>query len=461
MMESMKYLKHLVCGTLCLAMCVTARGTGATEFKVQAELTNQAFYLENTEFNPDANIVDPFTIHTRLRTEVEAKINPYASGVAQVEIGYIPWGNDTLNSVGQGAGGALGTDGVNVETRRLYAKAQIPDTHFFFDIGLQGQLTLPTAAFHSPIFFDDVAALVTRYDRGKEGGLRMLWARPTRDPFKGDNGNIEIGAVDGWFSLGNLTAMPYVMYSDIGKDTTIYMRNFGKRSHPSQGVRFTPTTDADGYWFGLPLSYTPTPNLYLGADLICGTVQSETRHEEAEGYLATLKVQHTIPGKFATVLSGWYGSGNDANADNGIEVLPVLSGPQSRGLKATTLATDADMYNISLVSKTGQGTAGVNLGLKGIPLYKGLLLDIGASYISGTSERGHGMPLYFGWDFAGQNIGFDKGDYALEYTVDMDWWVTNRVRLAFSVGAVDMRLEGEDQSNIATKAAFAMSYYIL
>lgn len=454
MMKHLKRIKPLVCGTLCLAMCAMTQTAAAHDTRIQAELANQAFYLGNSEFNPNNNVLDPFTIQTRLRAEIETRVHPCASGVAQFEIGYIPWGNETENSVGQGIGGGLGTDGVNVEVRRLYAKAQLPETRIFFDIGLQGQLHMPTATVNAPIFYDDVAALVGRYDAGKEGGVRMLWARPTRDYFEGESGNIEIGAIDGRLPLGDVTVSPYTMYASIGKGTTLYGRNFGDKDKPLQ-------TNADGYWVGLPVSYTPDKNLYLGADFVYGTVRSETRDEEAAGYLTTFKFKHKNAKNFTTALYGWYGSGNDDNPGNGIEVLPVISGPQSRGLKATSLATDGDPYNISLVTKTGQGTAGVNFALEDINIYNTMKHIISVGYITGTSKAGYGMPLYFGWDFAGQNIGFDEDDFALEYNIDTDWWITDSVRTTFALGAVDMHLKGEKKQNIATQVALALHYYFM
>lgn len=89
----------------------------------------------------------------RFRTQIDVIASESLKGVVFFEIGTTEWGQSK-------DGGALGTDGMNVDVRYSYIDWQVPNTPLRVRVGLQ-PVILPgfVASGFSPVFGHDLAAV--------------------------------------------------------------------------------------------------------------------------------------------------------------------------------------------------------------------------------------------------------------------------------------------------------------
>ena len=127
----MKKLRWLV--VLAAMLFTTAANADGVDVKVKGEWDFAFGWANNTNFrnNRDSKNTlgggyrddDNFIARQRIRTQINFIASEHLQGVLMFEIGDIDWGNggDNANSkVGQGSGGNLDADGVNVKTKRAY-----------------------------------------------------------------------------------------------------------------------------------------------------------------------------------------------------------------------------------------------------------------------------------------------------------------------------------------------------
>lgn len=345
---------------LALAACMVlgaAFGASAAEFKASGYLYAGYDYLNVDE----AGKVNDFS--QRFRSQIDIIASESLSGTVFFEIDQ-DWGYKGGN-MGGGSGGAIGADGVNVETKRAYMTFLVPNTAVKVRAGIQG-LALPGAVAGSPIIDDDVAAIVasTSFDNIDVTGF---FARPTstgdKDKYHnaGTYGDL-FGAIVS-ADLGVATVTPYFMFT-----------NNGQNSDLAYGAV---ATGKEAQWYGIAVESAPIENLTLAFDGIYGKVDSRDA-----GFFVAAKAAYATDFAVPAILA-WYGSGID-NAE-GDDIFPVLNGGYN--FVPTTLvgfgaaATSEDALFGSAVGKWG-----VSLQASEISFIEKVSHTVRATYIQGTND---------------------------------------------------------------------------
>jgi hypothetical protein len=126
-------------------------------------------HIKNDDFDDRAATArDEFSAQQRLRTIFEFIANENLKGVLQVEIGDMRWGHP-------GQGGAIGTDGINWETKHAFINFKVPNTEVDVRAGLQAVALPSTLGSH--ILDADVGALVASMPLSDMASLTLGWAR--------------------------------------------------------------------------------------------------------------------------------------------------------------------------------------------------------------------------------------------------------------------------------------------
>ncbi len=131
------------------------------EIRVRGELFNE---IGQDKDNSGQEINDRTASlwDTRMRLQVDFVASDDVKGAYELEIGDITWGDTTdAEAENHRAGGRLGTDEVNVETRQLYIDANIPAIPVNAKLGLM-QLTLG----HGFVFDETAAAVLLSANAG-------------------------------------------------------------------------------------------------------------------------------------------------------------------------------------------------------------------------------------------------------------------------------------------------------
>lgn len=353
---------------------------------------------------------DNFQAMHRVRTQANFITSEYLQGVLQFEIGNITWGNKKQ-------GGALDTDGINVETKLAYLDWVIPNTEVAVRMGLQ-TLTLPSTPMGSPLFDADVAGIVVSAPITDWLSAALFWIRPfDHDTYNGDRdlsdetdafGILLPMAFDGvkftpWFIWGRLgvNSGAYEYLFATGKD-----KYFGNTSAGYPDSQISDRDHAQAWWVGGHFELSLFEPLVFNLEAIYGnlsranlegfaglnrTAWGSTMDIKAEGWIiaATLdyKLDFMTPGIF-----GWYASGDDDDAFEKGEIgrMPVL-GNDSGSFSPTSFGT-AGYYGINqwsnsgTISGTGTGTWGVGIQLADISFIEDLKHTIRVAYYRGTND---------------------------------------------------------------------------
>lgn len=441
-------MKRIAPVILALTLMVAAAGTArAVDVKVSGYWDFAFGWVTNSNFREsvanrkNAASADTFEARQRIRVQTNFIASEYLQAVIMIEIGDIDWGRNRGNSngAGRGAGGALDTDGVNIETKRAYLEWLIPNTQVGVTMGLQG-VTFPFAPHMgcNPVFMADVAGVVVSTPVTDWLSATAFWGRP----FDAYNNDAEAGFGDHSFSdetdvfalllpmnfngFGAIT--PYAMYGFMGGNSGYidYIYGAGSTNRNS-----SPDASFRSWWLGANLSFTMLDPLAFNLDVIYGRSNNADisgwrdpatgngyaqgpgwqyyAHSQINGgsvstsgwYIGgTLdyKLDFMTPGIFA-----WWSSGDKAGAENSGRLgrLPVLGtdgsfGPTSFG--SHNFIYIANAQNKGTVMSTGMGTWGVGVQAADISFFEDLTHTIRVTYYSGTNDseivkRTGGSPL--------------------------------------------------------------------
>lgn len=309
----------------------------AVEVKVKGNFQFNWSYIDLGGFGPDWSDTDHFDARQRTRVQIDFIASENLQGILMFEIGEIRWGD--ARTVGRGTGGALSADGVNVETKRAFIQFNIPDTDLLFSIGIQG-LATPGVIAGSPLFDDDVAAVLAQYPINDMITVGAFWAR-LYDVAKTGNPNpwdeLDMFGVlapikgDGWM------IHPYFVFALVGRDYVFDYLGGGAGNTPSllppaiYSGAVVPTTRAAldqrtfAWWAGSTFTldmFDPFTFMFEG---LYGSVDAKGKAADRKGYYLAAELDYALD--FMTVgLMGWYASGEDASWRNGSEQLPMVAG---------------------------------------------------------------------------------------------------------------------------------------
>ncbi|SIO09683.1 outer membrane homotrimeric porin [Halodesulfovibrio marinisediminis] len=325
-------MKNVICIVTLILVCTMALPPAfAVEIKATGTFWNVAQFLDHDSFQAD-NGTNNFTVRQRFRSQIEVIANEMLSGIAYFEINHT-WGQDSNgNKFGRSSGGDLGTDGVGVQTKRLYLHLNIPYTELAIYAGLQG-LTYPGAVAGSVIFDDDIAGVVATYGHSEKLSGVLAWLRPfdidTTDnqPVTSHN-HMDMFLLSLYFQPKHISFNPYFSYATLGENVKFGSPNYTYDIGPSLGldnsfINVERTENADVFWAGLAVT-ADFSNFKLFLDGIYGKLTAN-KAAERSGWFTAAKLTYSFD-NITPGITAWWASGDDSNAyEDGAGRMPFVN----------------------------------------------------------------------------------------------------------------------------------------
>jgi hypothetical protein len=309
----------LYLSTLLLLSTLAITPAAAVEIKATGSLWNVTQFLEHKNFQQDDE-TNNFTVQQRFRSQIEIIANEMLSGTAYFEINH-RWGQYPDDNIGRYAGGAIGTDGVGVMTKRLFLHIDVPYFPLSINAGLIG-LTYPGAVAGSVILDDDVAGIVASYAHSEKFSAAVSWLRPldvntTDDLPVSSHNNMDMFLLSLYFAPESMTINPFVAYTALGENVKFGGSNYTYDIGPSLGldnsfVDVERTENANIFWAGLALSANWATDFKLLFDGIYGRLDAN-KAAARSGWFTAAKLSYTFD-NITPALTGWWASGDDSDA---------------------------------------------------------------------------------------------------------------------------------------------------
>ncbi len=445
-----------------------AAGSQAADIKAKGIWQNNVSWA-NHAAGADQN-ADFFRASTRLRTQIDVIASESLKGVVFFEIGHQNWGQAST-------GASLGTDGKEVKVRYSYVDWVIPQTDAKVRMGLQ-PFGIPTFAVPMAVLDTDGAGITISGQFTDNVGAALFWLRPYNEVSgRLDNGDNTHDAMDlvGLtvpLTFDGVKVTPFAMYSIVGKDA-----KFGAGANNSNGVAagllpaggaaMLPGVDDDhgnAWWGGITGELTMFDPFRVAADFAYGSVDMGTSGNfdvKRSGWYAALSADYKLD--FMTpALTGWYASGDDDDAMDGSERMPVLDSD----VALTSYGFDGGTYNRSSTfnGTSLSGTWGIVAELKDISFMEDLSHVFRVGFIQGTNNSEMVRSGFVGgMTSVGNDLYLTQHDRMWEVNLDTQYKIYKDLTLAFELGYInldyDENLWGADtyhENNF--KAAMSLNY---
>ena len=448
---------------------------------------------------------DDFIARSRVRTQINFITSEYLQGVLLFEIGNLDWGRDAGGKSGQGSGGGLDADGVNVETKRAYLDWIIPNTEVSVRMGIQG-VKLPSGPMGSPIMDADVAGIVVSSPITDMFSITGFWIRPFNQNLNdGANNYAEdemdvFGLIlpvkgDGW------AVTPWGVYSFLGANSGYYDYLYGR----SGGNRYTNTVQADDntgvWWAGINFELTMFDPLKFTFDVMYGDAHkndvSGLNISEKRGAWGGIGGVNNVPAGYPEVgtrgwfldatldykmdwgtpgIFGWWSSGDSANSDDTGQLgrMPILS--TDTGWQATTFGAlgSPNIATEGVVIGSATGTWGVGVQIAKMSFIQDLSHTIRVAYYQGTNDNELVQKggIFLSTRNAGDMYLTDK-DSVIEVNFDHEYKIYENLTALLELGYIHLSLDDStwnsrdnigrrynngDDSNNAWKAQLQFQY---
>lgn len=445
-----------------------AAGSQAADIKAKGIWQNNVSWA-NHAANAAQND-DFFRASTRLRTQIDVIASENLKGVVFFEIGHQNWGQAS-------SGGALGTDGKVVKVRYSYVDWVIPQTVAQVRVGLQ-PFGIPTFAVPMAVLDTDGAGITVSGQFTENVGAALFWLRPYNEvDGRLDNGSNSHDAMDVVgltvpLTFDGVKVTPFGMYSVVGRDT-----HFGAGANnlngvangmlPAGGESLLAGGDKDhgnAWWGGITGELTMFDPFRIAADFAYGSVDMGENGGfdlKRAGWYAALSADYKLD--FMTPgLVGWYASGDDDNAYDGSERMPVLDSD----VALTSYGFDGGTYNRSSTfnGTSLSGTWGVLLQLKDISFVEDLTHVVRAGYIQGTNDTEMVRSGFVGgMTGVGNDLYLTTKDGMWEVNIDTQYQIYKDLTLCVELGYINLDYDenvwGNDtyhENNF--KAAMSLNY---
>ena len=413
---------------------------------------------------------DDFIARSRVRTQINFITSEYLQGVLMFEIGNLDWGRDAGGKSGQGSGGGLDADGVNVETKRAYLDWIIPNTEVSVRMGIQG-VKLPSGPMGSPILDADVAGIVVSSPVTDMFSITGFWLRPFNQNLNdGANNYLDdetdiFGLIlpvkgDGW------GVTPWGAYGFIGANSGYYNYLYGPRATRYQAP-LSHQDHAGVWWMGLNFELTMFDPLKFTFDAMYG----DAHKNDMNGILAGPKAGYNIPGIPAPLrdhvgygtrgwfldatldykmdwgtpgIFGWWSSGDSANSDDTGQLgrMPILS--TDTGWQATTFGAlgSPNIATEGVVIGSATGTWGIGVQIAKMSFVQDLSHTIRVAYYQGTNDHELVQKggFYLSTNAANDMYLTDK-DHAIEVNFDHEYKIYENLTALLELGYIHLSLD--------------------
>jgi hypothetical protein len=441
----MKRFAAMVLG--CAVLLGSVSASQAVELKAGGVWDTAFGWERNTSFYSDGENGDDFVSRSRVRTQFSFIASENLKAVLMLEIGTITWGHTTEGNIGDGSGGALDADGVNVKTKLAYLDWVVPSSDISVRMGIQ-EISLPSGTgLGNPVLYSDVAGITVNVPFNDIVSLTALWARPfnryTSDA-NGQSDEMDIFALllpvsgEGW----NLT--PWAAYARIGAGSG-YMDYISGADGTFSGKDST-----SAWWGGAALSLELFDPLTFALDVMYGSqgsldyanTDSGDGKYKTRGWFIDATLNYALD--WGTVGAfGWFSTGDDYDDiqngeygrmpaigfDNGF--YPTGFGmPGSNGIGADTV-----------VSATGIGTWGIGLQLADVSFIEDLSHTLRVGYYRGTNDSDIVKNLGTPWSISGEAVYLTDKDYALEVNFEHTYKIYENLTAFLELGYIYLDLD--------------------
>lgn len=428
-----------------------AAGSQAADIKAKGVWQNSLSWADRSPIKDGED--DNFQAMTRLRTQIDVIASENLKGVVFFEMGHQKWGD-------AGTGASLGNDGKEVKVRYSYVDWVIPQTSAQVRVGLQ-PFGVPTFAVPMAVLDTDGAGITVSGQFTENVGAALFWLRP----YNNYAGNAEKNVHDAMDVVGltvpltfdGVKVTPFGMYSVIGKDT-----QFGGGAANKTGVapglfpagayskvkgewQSNVTGDEDhgnAWWAGITGELTMFDPFRIAADFAYGSVDMG---EAADGFdlkragwyaalSADYKMDFMTPG-----LVFWYASGDDSNAMDGSERMPVID----TDVALTSYGFDGGLYNRSNCynGTSLSGTWGILAQIKDISFIEDLTHVVRFGYIQGTNNTamvGSGDYKVSSISGVGNDLYLTTKDGMWEVNLDTQYKIYKDLTLGVELGYINL-----------------------
>ena len=423
-------MRKLCCILALLGMVLCLPGqASATDIKIKGYFdfvygwysNSTTFGAEDAEGRKTGDGGDVYAAQ-RLRFQIDFVASENLSGTVQFEIGDIHWGGsggDTWgsNSAGNGAGGALGSDGVNVETKHAYIDWIVPETDLSIRMGIL-PFALPNyangALSGGAVLDDDMAGIVASYTFNDYVGVTLSWIRPWNPLINGDedtiwsDGKASHDAIDLFvltlpltFADYGLEITPWGIYGSIGEvDTDSDLASGTLSRYGSIGGGLSGTgglgDDGNAWWAGLSFKIDTWDPFFIYADFMYASYTSDDMRQwddndsylgkfdnDRDGWAMSARIGYRLDNMTPSII-GWYGSGmKDGDSFDGL--MPVLS--PDWGFTSFGWSNSYGIFREAVVNGNNiTGTWGIGLALEDLTLLEKLSHNIRVVYFQGTND---------------------------------------------------------------------------
>lgn len=326
-------MKRLLCAAL-LTLSVLL-GLAATAFAADLKASGQWIteFLLSDNFDPEngrmnrAPVDGGFNVYQRLRTQFECIASEDLRGVLGTEIATARWGD----------GFRFHDHNAVINVRLAYVDARVPDTRLAVRAGLQ-TVDLPSAfGGGSMILSDEVPALTLAAPLTGPASLLAGYARlydfSSSDNYTPgqENTAFDLGFLALPVTLDSVTFTPFAAYAYAGANAVEGMRAAANDADLTLPGLLTPYASLgqgrNAFWAGAALTVTSLPGFTFMADLDFGRADAPggPRSDQRSGWLLDLAVDYTDLGWATPELFFAWTSGEDGDASDGSERMPMLS----------------------------------------------------------------------------------------------------------------------------------------
>lgn len=403
---------------------------------------------------------------TRIRTQIDVIASESLKGVVYFEIGPQNWG--------KGADGAsLGTDGKVVKVRYNYVDWVIPQTDAKVRMGLQN-FSLPGFALPNVILGGggaDGAGITLSTQFTKNIGATLFWLRAENDNTDSatDYGKqyhysdaMDFTGITLPLKFDGVKVTPWAMYGAIGRDSLEGAGSGYGASQVALGERLLPVgtnyghgvdRHGDAWWVGVASELTYFDPFRVALDAAYGSVDMGSYKKNGKNFdaqragwfasiLAEYKMDYFTPG-----ILFWYASGDDSNANNGSERMPIVEGSwtaSSYGFDGNFGRDACDMIGLS-----NDGKMGVYLQAKDISFMEDLTHVFRVGFIKGTNNTemarnggAHGLAsISSATEDLGRQLYMTTADKAWEVNFDTEYKIYKDLTLAVEIGYINLDLD--------------------
>ncbi len=407
---------------------------------------------------------DNFDATQRVRLQVQAIASETLSGTVFFEIGNSDWGTAS-------SGGALGADQRIIELKQAYIDWVVPNTQLKVRMGIQG-LALPSFTADTQVFSQDVAGIVLSNTFNDNFTLTAFWARPFNDNFAGDNDgmlyddssanfmdNADVFGLILPMTFDGFKVTPWATYMAVGKNVVrAGAANGGQGARTLNGVLPAGAFDAasgDAAVFNELSSYGNVWHLGVTGEVTMadpfriawdfnygssdfGTIDGGFGVDDYEvkrsGFYGSLlgeyKMEWGTPGLYF-----WYSTGDDGNASNGSERMPVINVNNGTN-RFSNFASHGGPYipRESVIGDSLIGTWGIGARVKDFSFVEDLSHTFRINYFGGTNSTamvaGFNGDSSYPFSAGSENaIYLTHKDYALEFGLSTDYQIYENLNL--------------------------------